>query len=534
MLKCKKNKLWIENVSNLFCSYTLIPMTGMSLAEQMNSLSRLVIFIFMILLATNFQCSVLFLLLSLLFIIILYYIQKNSMERFSAENYTPIDNRQMNKLSQTRENYTTIDNRQMNNLSQTRVNYLSNSQDDSKLVLPLDKLSVSRKIYDDGSVNLDSVSGESNGIYNNPNWISPNQMMVGPANPKTNIPPVIVPPAADPSFWRGTNLTTSLKINQQGNTDLYRSGYIISDQITEKYRQKDRNKYDGENVNIKHDDDKYTGPFNISQQNIVDYVENSRGHNKDQLIYTGIPSNISHQDNVDDVETSWGYNQDQLIYAGLPSNLSTSGLSRNPRMKQYNENLFTQTIQPGVYTRSEIVEPINSNMGISFTQQLPPVSSRIDPVTGALLKTEHDPRTVKPYLINNNSEYTVNEGDVYDPRFTGYGTSYRSYNDDELGQTRFYYDDVNAVRMPNYISRSHIDTQPFADSYGTIPKGFEKGNPYTGKIHELAENAFLQGAIQHRTDLSERLMRKVNSEQWQRRQAPIRKSGGRMLGGFGK
>ena len=510
MLKCQKNKLWIENISNLFCSYTLIPMTGMTLAEQMNSLSRLVIFIFMILLTIGFQSSVLFLLISLLFIIILYYIQKNRMERFGAENYTPIDNTQVNNLSriptqptnlsETRVNNSSQTPTQPTNLSQTRVNYLDNSHeiyDDSKL-------GVSRKIYDDDSVNLDSVSGMSS----DPNWMSPNQKLVGSANPKTNIPPVIVPPGADPSFWRGTNLTSSLKINQQGNTDLYRSGYIISDndQIKEKYRQKDRNKYEGANLNRNHrhndDDDKYTGP---SQEN-----------------------------NIGDIETSWGYNKEQLLYAGLPSNFAASGSSRNPSMKQYNENLFTQTIQPGLYTRSEIVEPINSNMGISFTQQLPPASSRIDPMTGALLRTEHDPRIVEPYLIKNTSAYTVNEGDIYDPRFTGYGTSYRSYNDDALGQTRFYYDDINAVRMPNYISRSNIDTQPFADSYGPIPKGFEKGNPYTDKIHSLAEDAFLQGAIQHRTELSERLMRKVNSEQWQRRMAPIRTTGGRMLGGFGR
>ena len=488
-------------------------MTGMSLAEQMNSLSRLVIFIFMILLTTGFKSSVLFLLLSLLFIIILYYIQKNSMERFWSENYTPINN-------------TPINNTQSKNLSQTRVNYLSNSQNESKDERPLDKLGLSRKIYDDDNVYLDNVSGNLDAIYNNPNWISPNQMMAGPPNSKTNIQPVIVPPAADPSFWRGTNLTSSLRINQQGNTDLYRSGYIISDndEITEEYSQKDRNKYDGINVNRKHEQD---------------ILETSHSYNEDKNIYAELPSNLSkpnicHQNSRDDIETSWGYNKDQLIDAGLPSNLSTSGLSKNSSMKQYNKNLFTQTIQPGHYTRSEIVEPINSNMGISFTQQLPPASSRIDPVTGALLRTEQDPRILEPYLIKNDSEYTINEGDVYDPRFTGYGTSYRSYNDDELGQTRFYYDDINAVRMPNYISRSHIDTQPFADTYGTIPKGFEKGNPYTNKIHSLAENAFLQGAIQHRTELSERLMRKVNSEQWQRRLAPIRKSGGRMLGGFGK
>ena len=88
-MKCKKNKLWLENISNLFCTSNLIPLNGMSLAEQMNSLSRLVIIIFFVLFLFKFRFSGLFLLLSLLFIIILYYIQKNNMEQFHAEYYTP-------------------------------------------------------------------------------------------------------------------------------------------------------------------------------------------------------------------------------------------------------------------------------------------------------------------------------------------------------------------------------------------------------------------------------------------------------------
>ena len=87
-MKCKKNKLWLENISNLFCTCNLIPLNGMSLAEQMNSLSRLVIVIFFVLYLFKFKCSGLFLLISLLFIIILYYIQKNNMEQFHAEYYT--------------------------------------------------------------------------------------------------------------------------------------------------------------------------------------------------------------------------------------------------------------------------------------------------------------------------------------------------------------------------------------------------------------------------------------------------------------
>ena len=56
-MKCKKNKLWLENISNLFCTCNLIPLNGMSLAEQMNSLSRLVIVIFFVLYLFKFKCS---------------------------------------------------------------------------------------------------------------------------------------------------------------------------------------------------------------------------------------------------------------------------------------------------------------------------------------------------------------------------------------------------------------------------------------------------------------------------------------------
>ena len=77
--------------------------------------------------------------------------------------------------------------------------------------------------------------------------------------------------------------------------------------------------------------------------------------------------------------------------------------------------------------------------------------------------------------IKPQKELTAKEDNVYDPRLTGYGTSYRSYTDDNLGQTRFYYDDIDAVRMPNYIVKSNIDREPFADHYGTIPDGDQFG-----------------------------------------------------------
>ena len=85
--------------------------------------------------------------------------------------------------------------------------------------------------------------------------------------------------------------------------------------------------------------------------------------------------------------------------------------------------------------------------------------------------------------------------------------------------------------MPNYLVRSNIDREPFADKYGPIPEGDERGNQDNPIIRGLANNAFLDGALEHRTDLQERLMRKANARNWQQRQAPIRTGGQRMGGG---
>ena len=89
MFKCQKNKFWMEKPINLFCTMDVVPLDEMSIAEQMNSLTRLVVIVYFILTLVGFKYSLLFLLLSLLFIIILYYIQKNNMEQFRAEYYTP-------------------------------------------------------------------------------------------------------------------------------------------------------------------------------------------------------------------------------------------------------------------------------------------------------------------------------------------------------------------------------------------------------------------------------------------------------------
>jgi len=189
------------------------------------------------------------------------------------------------------------------------------------------------------------------------------------------------------------------------------------------------------------------------------------------------------------------------------------------------EQLRTATIQPGVYERSDYLEPINALIGISQQKQFDPmrITSSRDGIMYA--PDEHVEFPQYDRLIERERGMQ-SESDVYDPRFTGYGPTNRGYIDPTTGAPRFFYDDVNAVTMPNFICRSNVDIYPWAPQYGSgvngsLSDGIGQGDGYK----RLAENAFEDATIKFRTEMQERLLRKRNAELWQRRAAPIHTMG---------
>ena len=191
----------------------------------------------------------------------------------------------------------------------------------------------------------------------------------------------------------------------------------------------------------------------------------------------------------------------------------------------HKRNINTQTIQPSVYFNNEVMEPISSNIGITETKR--GINS---------IKTVDDNGDIYYNEYNNDAKFKktkeplVGPQDIYDPRFTGYGTSYRSYFDEFIGQPKYYYDDVDAMRMPNYLVRSKIDHLRYADQYGPMSDDYETNND---NMREMVNQSFLDNSLSFRNDLQERLMRKRNSELAYVRQFPKRTSGQRMMGGFG-
>lgn len=538
MLKCSKNKLWLENPSNLLCNSNIIPLEGMEYAEQMNAITRLIILIFIVMLLLGFKDAIFFLILSLIFIIILYYYQRSNMTRNSIESFQQI------KSNHVLPNY-----HQLPMTHYGRNGWINPQQ----------------KVWCNDAVNLDAISKNlqpeimdcnpnftKKGIVNNPDFVSKNQKLTGnTVNPKTLISPVVVQKPYDLDYWKANNLVNFSQINQETNIDLYNSGYHVS-------------------TNCPPQLNNYVLPIptgNTPQQNQVIQNVAKANNNVIQENYDnnniteikiptgGLKATVGDTDFVypfvkttpgttvilpggnGEVNAGCGYNPEQHFSSDLPANLPSGNAQRDPRMKQYNQNLFTQTIQPGITTRNEINEPINSNIGISFTQQFPPVTCNNDPISGDIHYTEHDPRIMDTSMFSKQPplvETNATEANIYDPRFTSYGTSYRSYSDQNIGQTRFYYDDVNAIRMPNYIVRSNIDRENFADNYGPIPEGDEFGNKDNSIIRGLANSAFVDNSLEFRNDLQERLMRKANARAWQQRKAPIKTSGQRMNGGMHK
>lgn len=414
---------------------------------------------------------------------------------------------------------------------------------------------------------------------NDPEWVSPSQKLVGPPNPKFLIPPIVVAPSMDNEYWKTNNLVIRSGINATTPFDEEASGYaptnpgckgenkgmiksgcyqlpntklcpsdplpIIEPPVGFQYKPEYESPPEPDAPN---DNDADLERQSFSEQSLEAIVEefSPQAGSMPTDINAGVQFGSENKsligkekqrimegscetcdDLVDDhcVLINNGYHKGNLK-VGLPTNFAASECGKNAALTVFNTDVFTSTIVPGIYQNSQIIEPINSNIGISFTQQIPPTT--LSEQDGELLFEQHDPNLYQA-PESDPPDQSPDTSNVTDPRFTGYGASNRTYYEHMTGQTRFYYKDVDAIRMPNYISRSKVDCNTWADKYGPAPEGFEHGNPNTHNIHKLANNAFLDATIEQRTSLMQSLMRKRNAELYQQRLFPLSND----LGGMG-
>lgn len=315
---------------------------------------------------------------------------------------------------------------------------------------------------------------------NDPDFVYKNQLLVGFGNPKTRVQPIVAPPSHDLDSWAENGLVKRSQINEKKNFDLYRSGYMSSESYSEPM-------YSTMNKISKGRSWAPSVPTSLVVEGIREERQAHLHHRR-----------MLHHD--DDEQ----FIQECMI---------------DPRVSSYKDRLLTQTLQPGVYQKSNIGEPTNSMIGITFQQQFLPTS--VDQNYEEIKFTQQNPEDVRdvPLFPPKCEEdmYVQNYSNIYDPRFTGYGDPHRTYEEPVTGQTRFFYKDIDAIKMPNYVVRSKVDTLPWAPTYGP-------DKPFQGDYLEhrkLANNAFHDSTLVFRTEMQERLLRKRNAEMWQRRIAPI-------------
>ena len=205
--------------------------------------------------------------------------------------------------------------------------------------------------------------------------------------------------------------------------------------------------------------------------------------------------------------------------------------------------LFLQNIQPNVYSYNVDLTPINSNLGISYTPQIPPkfrdqvysapenatypLYTRVDP---QLIREDGVPARLMEQPVRNDwsakySSYnpapgSINYEDIYDPRFTSYGDAARSYADIQTGNVQYYYSDLDAYRMPNFITRSKVDFIEFATPNGQI-KPYYQRQASLDDVRPYVENTWMQDTTYFRENIMEEQMRKRNSQMWALRSSPL-------------
>lgn len=524
-----RNKFWIFDPTELWCNTHILPLPGSTVESQLNSITRLVLIMTLILAVLDFRnlfSTLMFGGVILLIVIIIYFVERKMnaaksedfIERFTSpctivtpKNPVSYKGDLYGINGIVKENYEFRDEnylpKYMEKLPPPKPNLPFRGQDPS--FYDVSYTNSCRFCNDERD--LDYTMGSDNDSYTSINQKLANQG-VSYMNQRTNIPPVIVPPCADQE-WAVNNLYVRTCINSDNPTDNVQSGYYVKYKdnfippcvsIQEPHEIEHQQLETPVDIkyNIIEPVDKPTiietfqkkrviGPVSPTKENF----EKERVKNKDK-----IKEKIMVGPNEGKVLTYPQYNPAQLQNY-LPSNASSGKVQTSGILNEYNKNILTQTLQPGIYTRSDVIEPISSNIGISFTQQFGPRTTNDD--SDGIMFERHDGRVYKEYPPEKAKGCTSPD-DVYDPRQSSYGTSYRAYLDPRFGAPRFYYDDVDDIRRPKFVLRSKIDTltPEQCNSFENVDKTFRDMTQY------------------QRNDLSERAMEKINNINYMKRLAP--------------
>lgn len=527
------NTFWMYDVTQLFRSFNLLPTPEDSLATKLNTIMRLTILI----------CAVIGFFKPILAFSTIVVVMAVTMSVFAGATKQPIQESFEDYLP--RENQDLITPREVIQLNEFMREYrrtadaYNPADDDIRAQMGWGRRG---DIVEGFPITQKRFCNDDVPFQYGPDYISANQQLAGGPNMRTTVPPLIAPPSHDLNAWKENDFVTHSNINRETNFDYSRSGYnygvlptkCFGSQTCEgpgdlrSQRPKScvncekRNNCSAQGLKHSNTENSAIKPTSVSSvKRLPDIIRDLRRQNvgEEEILKMTAGSNSNSKVSNSNIQArSIKYDEakkdcdGRLGATGPDREIKISPCFENPRR----DNIITQTLQPGVYQKSHVGEPIQSNIGISYIQEFVPTEVQSTP--NRIKYTQQNPKDliITPSSKEEIIDQTVDN--IYDPRFYGYGTSYRSYVDKLTGRPRFYYDDIDSITMPNYITRSKVDVFPWANTYG--PDKIMSCD-VNEEHRQLANNSFHESALQFRTEMQERLMRKRNAEMWQRRIAPI-------------
>jgi len=347
----------------------------------------------------------------------------------------------------------------------------------------------------------------------------------GDGHPRTKVAPIVAGPILDKEFWRYTTLSDYDIINRMRSKYPTESGYLIKNPPC-KLENQNLNKIKYKSLYVLKDNDNdddnkiyNSNQLNINSEPFTDSIDsysnqnNTRKSNNGPNIFN--PKNDNRNFYIDCEETQYDIDNPDHELINMQKRPFTNNL-------EYNKQLNTATLQPGVYVNNESYEPQLSNLGISVVPQFLPLLHTKDEYGNEIITQTQLPVT-EDYKSFVDSQRNLNQNSVYDPRTDGYASNNRLYVEQNLGQPRWYYKDIDMVRNNgDFWTRNNIDHLPYAPTKGYVTDSSKDQDVYMqDNFHSLVDTSYINSTTDYRTELQERLMRKNNDRIVEMRKYPI-------------
>jgi len=143
---------------------------------------------------------------------------------------------------------------------------------------------------------------------------------------------------------------------------------------------------------------------------------------------------------------------------GIPLNAPMQPFQQQRYMKKINKELYTNVIQQpdkhgknGVFATTDIVTPV-TNGGYNSDTISTGYTVHVDKHNNKYYTHANNVINYNEYKIDN---VNPNQSNITDTRGNSYGDPDRCY--EENGQVKYYYDDIDSVVLPTYMSSNHVE-----------------------------------------------------------------------------